>query len=231
MGEIRYSWVNLADLRRGISNLGRLTLVLPPKFCSACGAPLNPEARFCGQCGQSLPAAPIFSPQAPAVPQPPLPQPAAIQEPVLGVIPYASQKKGLFKSITYNLVITPQRIIFATLTDQMMKDEAQNAAEQAKNQGKGFLARTAAVWGSRTGFWQKYLTMPVEQILSQHPDNTYIPHSQIKSARIHMGDIEDNSPDVLRIDSIAGKMNLELRNTNTNDARKLLKQVLGNRMR
>jgi len=149
----------------------------------------------------------------------------------LGVIPYASQKKGLFKSITYNLVITPQRIIFATLTDQMMKDEAQNAAEQAKSQGKGFLARTTAVWGSRTGLWQKYLTMPVEQILSQHPDNTYIPHSQIKSARIHMGDIEDNSPDVLRIDSIAGKMDLELRNTNTNDARKLLKQVLGNRMR
>lgn len=167
--------------------------------------------------------------QTPPVQQaPPAP---TVQEPVLGVIPYATLRKGLFKHVNYNLVVTSQRIIFATLTNQMMKDEAQNAVDKAKSEGKGLLGRTAAVWGSRSSLWQKYLTMPVEQILSEHPENTALPLSQIKSARIHHGDIEDNSPDTLAIDSTSGKMNFDLRNANSNDVRTLLKQVLGNRMR
>lgn len=48
-----------------------------PRFCSNCGKPLNPGARFCGSCGatvQAIPAAPQPPPQQPQYTPPPQPQ-------------------------------------------------------------------------------------------------------------------------------------------------------------
>lgn len=205
------------------------------RFCSNCGAPLSsPDVRFCGQCGQSV------RPQAaPAQPEPsPAPQQnvpasgAVVSEPVLGVIAYTSKRRSLFKSDAYNLVVTPRRIILAAITDQMIKDAAARALEDAKAQGKGMLARTGAVWGSRAALWQRYLSMPVEAILAEQPGNTFIALEQIKSVKVdaNYGD-DDNLKDSLTIDAASGKTTFVLGDTSANDARKLLKQVLGNRVR
>jgi hypothetical protein len=194
-----------------------------PNLCAQCGAPLQPNGRFCTQCGQPTVATGSTPTSA---------GPAQTDEPVLGVIPYVERRKSLFAADTFNLVVTPQRIILATVTAQMVKDEAARANAEAKSQGKGVLARTAATWNSRAALWQKYLTMPVADILAQHPGNSFIPLPQIKSAKIDRTfDSESNAPDRLIIDTTAGKHAFELKNAGSNETRQLLKQVLGNVMK
>jgi hypothetical protein len=197
-----------------------------PNFCAQCGAPLKPNGRFCTQCGQPTLAA------TPSAPDRPVPVSPTTNEPVIGVIPYVERRKGLFGADTFNLVLTPQRIILATVTAQMLKDEAARAAEEAKSQGKGFLGRTAATWNSRAALWQKYMTMPVADILTQHPGNSFIPLPQVKWAKIDRTfDSESNAPDRLIIDTTAGKHAFELKNAGSNETRNLLKQVLGSVMK
>lgn len=54
-------------------------MVTEPRFCSRCGAPLQPGARFCASCGTAVAqAGPVASPAQPTVPYP---QPQAYAPP------------------------------------------------------------------------------------------------------------------------------------------------------
>ena len=227
------------------------------RFCSQCGARLNPGVRFCGQCGQPLPTqvqtpqkvtalstAPLTAPFMPA-PEPvanprsvanPLPPPVTAPqnnpEVVLGILPFISRRKGLFGSESFNLVITPYRLIFAQVTTDMMQASAQQSVEAAKEEGKGWIGRTAAAWSSRSALWQRYFQMPVEAILAEQPGNFFVLVNQVKQARIDAGyDPESTAPDTLTIESTMGKQKFNLGDGNSNDARKLLQQVLGKKVK
>ena len=212
----------------------------PLRFCEQCGVVLDPEARFCSQCGQPTPSQQV--PAAPATPAAPRPAPApaapaaapprpASAEPVIGVIPYVEERKGMFRTTNYNLVFTPQRMVLATVTSRMLQDAARQAAEESKREGKGFFGRMAATMGSSSSLWQRYLTMPVEDILAEHPDNSFLPLSHIRRVRIKQEIDEDDSIDKLILETTSGKRTFTLKGMDGREAKKFLHDILGDIVR
>ena len=158
-------------------------------FCTNCGQPIDEGARFCANCGAEIaPAnvqqnapppvypAPNYQPP-PAYNAPPTyaPPPAAApgyQSPVtgipgeglIGVIPNASRKKGLIAMEVFNIIVTKQRMVFALMTSQMIKDAA------ASHRGEGVGGFFQAM-GSGYTLWERYLQMPSEQALHENPNN------------------------------------------------------------
>jgi len=61
------------------------------RYCEQCGAPLGPNARFCGKCGQAV-AQPATRP-APPTPQPPAPAVSRAQAQACAVMETAPKKK------------------------------------------------------------------------------------------------------------------------------------------
>jgi hypothetical protein len=217
------------------------------RFCGRCGRPVKSMIAE-EHIVQSTPAQPAVSdpnpawaaasmplsqPPAPTFPTPaPAPQPApvAASEPIVGVIPGAMRKKGFLgmSADNFTLVITDRRIIFATQTPQMMQENARRARETAKSQGKNFLSQWGAV--IRSNYGQHYLQMTADAVLGENPGNFSLYHNQIRSMKLHYySDDESNTSEHrMAIDTVTGKINLVFSMLDEKQAKKLLKQVLGN---
>lgn len=207
-----------------------------PRFCENCGAPLNPGARFCGQCGQTVRAAgatPAGSPPQAVQPAPaPVPAPqeeAGSAEPVVGVLAGLQRRKGLLGYQTWNLVVTPQRLVFALMTQQMMNDAVRQAQEQAKREGKGLMARIAAQMGWLQLMVDKYHDMPVDATLAEQSDNFFFLVNQIKKVKVeHREDRQQHtSSDHVTFETTSGKYEFELKAGRPAEARQVLASVLG----
>jgi len=211
-----------------------------PRFCEQCGAPLNPGARFCAQCGHAMPSAPAqaAAPPPPAARPAPAPaqQPAAAAppeapeaEPIIGVVPGVQRRKGLLGYETFNLVVTPERLVFALMTQQMINDAVRQAQEEAKRQGKGLLGRIAAQMGWLDIMSERYRTMPVEQALAENPNSFFIPNNQIRQVKAERRENrqQHTHSDHLIIEATSGKYEFELKSGSPEDVRELLARVLG----
>ena len=223
----------------------------PARYCENCGKPLNAQARFCGQCGKPVP---LIDPAAvprgvqPAVAAPPaqaggqptappaVPRLASVQqaapapqEPVIGVIPNGTRKKGVFGlgGNVFHVVITNRRLIFARQTNDMMVAERQQAKDAAKAQGKGFFGQWGAIAFSSNG--TRYFNMPAEVIAGEHPDNFSYSLQQIYSVKSHFENVEggSNMEYQLIFDTSAGKLVLSYASLNEKEAKNLLRRVLG----
>jgi hypothetical protein len=176
---------------------------LAPKFCGNCGAPLQPGVRFCGQCGQAVSAPPAASPPAAS----PRSVPAEPAEAVIGVIP--NLLTGGLRSRTYNLIVTSQRLIGAELTSKMIADEAQRIRQEAKAQGKGFLAVMGQTALAGVNYFKNYYDMPIANIVRENRDNWILPLDQVASCELEEGDEGDedsgDTPDKLVIRWTQGK--------------------------
>jgi zinc-ribbon domain len=228
-----------------------------PSLCDQCGAPLNPGAKFCSKCGQMVRALPE-QPQSPAIATPagpvsiPPPQATAAQEPVpvprpapaapiaapqppqsgeqvLGVIPAAQRRKGLFGTQTFSVIVTPTRLVFAEVTSQMQKDAVREAQQEAKQQGKGFLGQIGAQLSWLNRIVDKYSAMPVERALAETQDNFFILNSHVRKVQIqHQHDMERHtSSDFLVIEAASGKHRFELKGGGIDQTRAVLRQTLG----
>ena len=165
----------------------------PTRFCEQCGAPLTPTTRFCGNCGaqvQSLPTPPA-APSSPPPPPPPAPppvrEPVAAEpepdaEPVIGVIPGLVRSKGLMQTETFNLVVTPGRLVFALITQPMINAAVQQARADAKARGEGILGQVGAQMAYLDILAERCETMPVEATLAEQP-GAFIPNDQIKKRK------------------------------------------------
>ena len=202
------------------------------RYCEQCGQPLGADVRFCGRCGRpvmgdvpvkgdrqimgDLPVAPTVQPAD---------GPAEI---VLGVIPGAARSKGFLGlgRTAFVIVVTSHRLIIATQTNEMMKENIRRARDEAKAAGKGFFGQ----WGSQMGanFGRHYLTLPPQQILAEHPENTFILPSQLKEVRIQE-EGDDDSPTTykLRLKTHAEKIEFTFQWLDERAARQLLEQLLG----
>ena len=223
-----------------------------PRFCSNCGKPLHEGARFCGTCGAQViaaPAQPAAAPSAPAQsapassmapaspiaaqPQPQAPPPAQVEEPIVQIIASLNRRKGLFGREPFLLVITPQRLVFAAITTEQTKWAADQAKENARQQGKGFLKQWGAVITSLNFLVDTYRSMPVAKILAHHPDNFYMDLGQIQQVKTKVKwDADDtNAPDEVEIRYSGGKMKFELAGCSARDVKNALKPLLGNRVK
>lgn len=241
-------------------------------YCENCGSQINPNAKFCGNCGAArtqtaeapkptvntspaqprrerlsyysppLPnAAPMQSPPPPIMQsQPvqyppqmqatPMPQTQAGSEPVYGVILFR-RMKSLGRWDTFTGVVTSQRLIFAQMTNEMIKAAAQQSRDQAKAEGKGFFGQ----WGDQLkATWlysQKYLTMPPQMILAETPGNFELYNNTISEIKVKVDQDQEGQTRGLKVEihSTAGKyefvMNEDSNLTN------LLKQVYDGRVK
>ena len=210
-----------------------------------CGALNKPGSRFCGQCGQPVRAAatqaqPAPAPTAQAQPAPapatqaqPTPvaqaQTAGPAEPVVGVIAGLQRRKGLLGYQTWNLVVTPARLVFALMTQQMMNDAVRQAQENAKREGKGLLARMAAQMGWLQLMVDRYAAMPVDEALAEQPENFFFLPNQIKKVKVeHREDRQQHtSSDHVTFEATSGKYEFELKAGRPDEARQVLQSVLG----
>jgi hypothetical protein len=185
--------------------------------CEKCGAKNNINAKFCSNCGakQALPTPPpppvtiqqtTMSPPPP--PPPPPPQASSTQMPAtmptptqnmqdgtentVGVI-LLRQQKSFGRYDTYTGVITNQRFIFAQMTNDMLKDAAMQAKEQAKAEGKGFWSQWSEQFKASMGYSKRYLTMSSQAILSETPGNFALNNYSIQEIVVHLkGTHQDN---------------------------------------
>ena len=189
-----------------------------PRFCTTCGSPLGEgTARFCTGCGKELTTAPVevapveataTAPDAPAIP--------ATAERVISVIPNARLKVGMMglKCISYTLVLTERRIIFAEITSAMLKQAVADAREEAAGKGKGFFGQWGAQLGAYGRFAEAYLEKEPEASLAENPRNFAIENQLILSAKLKAGDTDADgatmSEDRLIIRTAADKHRLVL---------------------
>ena len=212
------------------------------QYCAYCGALLHPNAHFCSQCGRAVtPPQQIPAPlqQAPAPPQVPAPQPPPVAappaEPILNILPSLQRSKGFLGMgrETFNLIMTPARLIFVSVSSQEMKDAVVTANEQAKREGRGFLGRVAAQMAWVDVVCQSYRAMPLDAVLAQHPGSFYILLGQVSRIRFRQANSDDETRtrDEMIVDSAAGKHRFELVSTTRRQAREMLRQVVPHAIR
>jgi len=181
---------------------------------------------------QPPPSRPQVSGPPPAYDPAPRRPSAPPGEGVVGVIPLLERRKGLLGSESFTLVLTLERLIFAKMTAQMLKEIVAQARQEAKAQGKGFFGQWGAQLGAYSAHAQRYLQMPVEAILRENPDNFQIPVAQVRKVRIRSGyhDQDHSDPDRLEIHA-GNKMRFSLKGASAGEAKKVLRQVLGDRVK
>lgn len=151
------------------------------------------------------------------------------EERVLGVIPNA--KSGMLGTKVYNIVVTDRRIIMASLTSDMIKDEVKRVTEESKEQVLGRLKRMAATMTAGTNLYRRYFSMPVADILSETNGNFTIEPEQIKSVKIKSNISDDRTGHKLLIKWAGGKLILNFSDINRKEAKSLLVQTLGNKVK
>ena len=134
------------------------------KQCTNCGQEIGEGAKFCSSCGSPVGGV----------------QNSAAGENLVGIIPGVHRKKGLFGSETFNILVTDNRLVFALLTNDIIKEQA------AQLKGQGFMAR---LQGAASGEYitRRYQDMPPEQALKESPGNFTITTSDVKKIKIKMG--------------------------------------------
>lgn len=183
------------------------------------------------------PPAAYQAPQQPAYQPPPQEyQPPAYQPPaqpaqysgmpgevLIGVIPNATRKKNLFTSETFNIIVTSQRMVFAQLTTEMIREEA------ATYKGQGIKGVFKSM-GAGGKIWQRYQQMPPDQALAETQGNFGLYINQIRKVKysgtkvlfnkggVSMGlnigfgggDDDDDNNAKLQIETIGGKYEFEI---------------------
>ncbi len=166
-------------------------------------------------------------------------------ERIVGLIPAVRRKTGLFSSKVYNLVVTDRRILFAEASKELLKQAAADATWESKEQGKGFLASTMSTATSSTRVYQKYWEMAPKDILAETSGNYAVALEDVKSVRFVIWDPttrlqhQEMGPSgkdamVIRTRGEKIKTNFEYwlgpQPQNAEEARSLLRQVLGKRV-
>ncbi len=206
-------------------------MILP--FCENCGKELKPTSKFCGNCGTTVnadaqPAAPASVPESVAA----TPQPApASSEPVVSVIIFR-KPKSLGRYDTYTGVLTPQRLVFAQMTGDMLKDAAKQARDQAKAEGKGFFGQWGEQLKASASFASRYYNMEPSAALAETAGNFAVGNNTVNEIKLKLKDHGDQSMQrdfEVEIKSSSGKYNFRM--AENNDYVKMLKQVFGDRVK
>ena len=137
-------------------------------FCSACGAPAGAGDRFCTACGAPLRSA--LPPEPPAAAIPPAASTSPGRETARVILPGLRESRLLGQDL-FTLVVTDRRCIFARLAPGLLKEATRVANEQAKGEGKGFLARWGAQLEATQQYHLRYQEMDPDRILAEAEGN------------------------------------------------------------
>jgi S-formylglutathione hydrolase FrmB len=157
-------------------------------------------------------------------------------ETIVGVIPALVRRKGFMGlgAETFNLIVTPGRLVFAAVSSQTMKEAIALARQQAREQGAGAFGQFAAQQGWVNTLAQQYATMPVEAILARFPGSFCAANAEIGRVRLSEAAADDDAPQTkveLTIETAGGKHKFELTSQSIADARRLLQQTLAGKVK
>jgi hypothetical protein len=221
-------------------------------YCENCGSEINSTAKFCRNCGAAQSNAPLPSsasvppnaspqPIQPVAPAPLAPQATPSQAPVLTVsdesvlgVLVLSKPKSLGRCDSFTGVVTNQRMIFAQVTSDMLKQAAQMAKDQAKAEGKGFFGQWSDQMKVSFIFAQRYFSIAPSAILTETPGNFAVDNNVTSEVKIKHKDMMRGGQVYeykfeMEIHSSQGKY--EFLMDQRDDYIKLLKQVYGDRVK
>lgn len=200
-------------------------------FCTRCGSPLSPGDRFCNQCG-----APVPSPQPSEAAAPPQASPSASAKPIIDIIPLQQRSGFMGMSVkSFNMIVTPQRLILLPITKEEMNEAVQTAREQARAAGKGFFGQWGAQMAWMQVLYEKYRATPVED-LARTPGSIVIWNQEVRSVRLKdppilkMGSSDEEttpSYSTISMETGRGSFKFELLTMKAKEAREILQQTLG----
>lgn len=212
-------------------------------YCENCGSEISLNAKFCRNCGSAqetasttaaVQATPVQQPSPPPFQTPVYAQPSVPSgENVLGLIPLR-RPKSLGRYDSFIGVVTNQRMIFAELSSEMVKQEIQTARDQAKAEGKGFFGQWKEQLKASSGQPHRYFSMAPSAILSETPTNYALDNNAISEIKIKHRDLMRSgevygSEFEMEIHSNSGKYMFKM---DENDQYiKLLKQVYGEKVK
>lgn len=161
----------------------------------------------------------------------PMPQAQTSSEPTYGVILFRRMKSlGRWDTFT-GVVVTSQRLIFAQMTNEMIKAAAQQSRDQAKAEGKGFWGQWSDQLKATWWYSQKYLTMPPQAILAETPGNFELYNNTISMIEVKVDQDQEGQTRGLKVEihSTAGKYEFIM--SENSELTNLLKQVYGDRVK
>ena len=155
-------------------------------------------------------------------------------EKLVGVVPLVRKQKSFGRMDTYTLILTDSRMVFAQLTNDMMKQAAAEAQRKGKEEGKGFFAR----WGDQLQacmrFADRYWEMSPEAALGETKGNFTLPNSSIRKIKVSAtaGDDDDTRPSgaELKIEAATGKYEFRV-DGNPGSVKDALRGVFGELVR
>lgn len=105
-------------------------------------------------------------------------------ERIVGVIPQARTKTGMFSSKQYTLVFTTHRLLMAEVTKAATTAATEQARNRARETGSGFMGQWGAQLSSAVSFGQHYLAWTPEAILAETPGNGALTPAEIRSLTV-----------------------------------------------
>ena len=147
-------------------------------------------------------------------------------EKVTGVLP--DLRTGMLGQTSYSLVVTDRRLIFAQITNELLKQEREKAVSDS---GGGLMSRWKASMGSHYSFHERYYNMDPEEALRESPDNYEIRPEQVRSVKLKGSKNWSNdgkkSPNKMVIKWSGGKNKYNFQRVSSNEAKKALYPLLG----
>ncbi len=203
-------------------------------YCENCGHQLNPNANFCGNCGNQQkqqvqhfpppPPPPTFMPQIEQVKT--LNSISQVgTEQILSFI-IAQKSKRFGNADYYTGILTNQQLIFVPITKEILKEISEISKQQAKRkQGPEPITYP---------YQQRYLSMSPSAILASIPGCIVIQHSSIQEVNLAVvGSIGDGYSDTneyeLKITSSLGNYVFQM--TKRDEYASRLKQIYQNKLR
>ncbi len=112
--------------------------------------------------------------------------PYGTTERILSVIPNVTLKAGFLgvKSRQHSLVITNNRILFARITVARMKELSQQAADEAKSQGKGRMGQLMANPHVYNRLVERYLQAGPDRVLADNDANFAVDRATVSKVKV-----------------------------------------------
>ncbi len=134
---------------------------------------------------------------------------------------------------SFNMILTPQRLILLPITKEEMNEAVKTARERARAAGKGLFGQWGAQMAWMQVLYERYRATPVED-LARTPGSTVIWNQEVRS--IHLKDIrgtskESRSYSTISIETSRGTFKFELLTMRAGEARKSLQQTLSEKVR
>jgi len=151
-------------------------------------------------------------------------------EPIVAVLSGLQQHKGFLglKVQTYNLVITPTRLVFAAISSKLMNEAVAQARAEAKSQGAGFFGQWGAQFGWMGVLERRLLATPVDAIFDKFPGSFSLPAAEVRRITLRTEEDEESARETheVRIEAASGKYRFQLAGKTAAEARAILSQAL-----